>query len=188
MYFRTFLLILFSLNLASCAYRLGSNERSLPGGARTLAVPIFKNMTQEPGIEQSFTNSLIQQFKRSHVASVLPESMADVVVTGEINSISYVPAGKRTSADLALLPEGAVLATEYRILISATLAVVKNADKSVLWSGTFSGERTYSGPQVASPVVNSVNPLYNLSSRRQNIEAMALDMMTEAHDRITENF
>ncbi|MNY58066.1 hypothetical protein D3C86_1943590 [compost metagenome] len=68
------------------------------------------------------------------------------------------------------------------------MKLVRQADGTELWSGSFSGERTYVAPQVTLAGVNSVNPLYNLSARRQNIDIMANDIMTEAHDRITENF
>lgn len=43
--------MLFMLLLASCAYRLGSPDRGLPGGYRQVYIPMFKNMSQEPGIE-----------------------------------------------------------------------------------------------------------------------------------------
>jgi hypothetical protein len=174
--------------LTSCAYRLGSSERSLPGGAKLIAVPVFKNKTMEPGIEVAFTNALIQEFERSGVAKVSPLSMAEVRAEGHIESISYVPSGKRTSADLPLLPTGAVLATEYRILVKAFVTILRNHDNKILWSGEFNGERTYSAPQVASATINTVNPLYNLSARRQNIETLSVNMMAEAHDRLTENF
>jgi hypothetical protein len=69
-----------------------------------------------------------------------------------------------------------------------TVKVVRQADGTELWAGSFSGERTYAAPQVTLAGVNSVDPLYNLSARRQNIDLMANDLMLEAHDRITENF
>jgi hypothetical protein len=186
--FLSFILLGTACFLAGCAYRLGPVERTLPGGFQSVAIPIFKNLTQEPGIETTFTHAILQEFERSRVAKVTAESLADVVIVGEITSISYIPSGKRTSNELALLPTGAVLATEYRILMRTRVSVLRNSDRTSLWASEFTGERTYSSPQVASPVVNTVNPLYNLSARRQNIEIMAADMMTEAHDRITENF
>jgi hypothetical protein len=51
--------------LTGCAYRFGNVSRSLPGGYKYISIPVFKNKTQETGIEVGFTNALIQEFDRS---------------------------------------------------------------------------------------------------------------------------
>lgn len=184
---KVFCLLLLFLNM-SCAYRMGAPERVIPGGYKTVSVPMFTNLTQEPSIEVYFTNSLIQEFERSRVAQVTSSSMSEVQLVGSIESISHLPSGYRTTSELPTLPDGAVLATGYRLLITCQVSVVRQFDKKVLWTGKFFGERTYSAAQVAAAGVNTVNPLYNLSAKRQNIEQMAVDLMAQAHDRITENF
>lgn len=175
---------------SGCAYHLGSSERTIPGGYKQISVPIFKNRSQETGVEVSLTNALIQEFQRSRIARVVDNSLSEVAVVGTIDTIQYLPGAKRTSGDSSapFLPLGTVIASEYRILMTVTVELKRQADGTQLWSGTFSGERTYVAPQVTLAGVNSVNPLYNLSARRQNIETMANDLMIEAHDRITENF
>ncbi len=181
-------LLVLSVFLSGCAYHVGAATRSIPGGYKQISVPIFKNKTQEVGIELSFTNALIQEFQRSRVARVVDNSLSDASVIGQIDSVTYLPGAKRVAGDSSYLPKGTVIASEYRILIKVHVSVVKQADGLELWSGNFSGERTYTAPQVTLAGVNSVNPLYNLSARRQNIDIMAIDIMTEAYDRITENF
>lgn len=176
--------------LSGCAYRLGAAARTIPGGYRQISVPVFKNKTQETGIEVAFSNALIQEFQRSRIARVVDNSLSEVAVVGEIDSIQYLPGSPRKAGEASAqyLPTGTVIASEYRILMRVTVRIVRQADGTELWSGSFSGERTYAAPQVTLAGVNSVNPLYNLSARRQNIDIMANDIMTEAHDRITENF
>lgn len=183
-------LMALSILMTSCAYRMGSVGRGLPGGLRLVSVPIFKNKSMEPGIEMSFTNALLQEFTRSKVAKVVEPASSDLRVEGVITNIQYLPGGKKTSDDpsFPFLSEGAVLAAEYRILVSVTVNAIRVADGTVAWTGTFSGERTYAAPQVTLAGVNSVNPLYNLSARRQNIEVVANDVAAEIYDRITENF
>jgi hypothetical protein len=184
------ILLTFLLISSGCAYHLGSSERTIPGGYKQISVPIFKNRSQETGVEVALTNALIQEFQRSRIARVVDNSLSEVAVVGTIDSIQYLPGAKRTSGDSSapFLPLGTVIASEYRILMTVTVELKRQADGIQLWSGTFSGERTYVAPQVTLAGVNSVNPLYNLSARRQNIETMAGDLMIEAHDRITENF
>lgn len=178
-------LVFLALVIAGCAYRLGSPDRSLPGGYHQVNIPIFKNLTQETGVEVAFTNALIQEFERSRAGKVAPAHHSEVLVEGEISSIQYLPGGKKEGGTL---PTGSVIASEYRILVAARLRVLRASDRSALWEGSFSGERTYVAPQVTQGGINTVNPLYNLSARRQNIDIMAQDMMAEAHDRMTENF
>lgn len=179
-----------SATLSGCAYHLGAATRGIPGGYRQISVPVFKNKTEETGIEVAFTNSLIQEFQRSRVARVVDNSLSEVAVIGQIDSINYLPGSPRKAGDSSsiYLPNGTVIAAEYRILLTVTVRVVRQADGAELWRGSFSGERSYAAPQVTLAGVNSVNPLYNLSARRQNIDVMANDIMSEAHDRITENF
>ena len=150
-----------------------------------MTIPIFRNLTQEPGVEVGFTNSLIREFERSHAGRVTSPSNAEVQIDGQISTIQYLPGGKNEGKTL---PTGAVLASEYRIIITSKIKLLRVADRSVLWEGEFQREQTYVAPQVTQAGLNTVNPLYNLSARRQNIEVMAGDMMSEAHDRMTENF
>lgn len=168
-----------------CAYRMGSPDRSLPGGYKQMTVPIFKNFTQEPGIEVYFTNSLIQEFERSRIARITDPAKSEVLVEGEILDVTYTPGGKKEGSTL---PTGAVLATLYTIKLRSKITLRRQADRSVLWEGNFETERDYSAPQVSAAGINTVNPLYNLAARRQNIQSLATELMSEAHSRITENF
>lgn len=171
--------------MTGCAYRWGAAEKSLPGGYKQVFVPIFKNYSQEPGIEVNFTNALKLEMERAKIARITDKENAELIVEGEILSVTYSAA---VSDKVALLPTGTVLATQYNIVIGAKVRLKKRADNSIVWEGDFSSERTYNPPQVTLSGVNTVNPLYNLSARRQNIGVMATTMMTEVHDRMTENF
>lgn len=173
--------------MTGCAYRIGSPDRSLPGGYRQIRVPIFKNQTMEPGVEVAFTNALRQEFERSKIARLSRDEEAEVYVEGSILSVDSV-AGSPTSSGDKLLDDKAVLATNYRVYVSLETKLRRQSDNEILWQGQFGGETSYSAPRIFSPVLNSANPIYNLSSRRQAIESLSLELMSEAHDRMTENF
>lgn len=172
------------LLFAGCAYKLGNPDRALPLGYTQISVPIFQNKTMEPGLEVSFTNALIQEFERSRVGKLVDKNQAEAVLEGSIREIKYVPGGKKETG----LPQGSILATSYDITVVVSLQLKRLSDNKILWSGDFTRSRSYIAPQVTLPTINTVNPLYNLSARRQNFDILALDMMAEAHDRITENF
>jgi hypothetical protein len=176
----------------ACAYKMGSPDRSLPGGYRQIFIPIFKNRSMEPGIEVSFTNSLIKEFERSKIGRLVDSSEAEILVEGVIDRVEISRSGTPLSSDVQQkdnkLPTGTVISTAYKIIIEAQITLKKSSDKSVLWTGQFVGERTYTPPLIETAVVNSVNPIYNQAARRQNIDLKATEMMAEAHDRMTENF
>ncbi len=189
---RLFTAILSVFSFCSCAYQLGVQGRTLPGGYSSVEVPLFLNLTQEPGVEVAFTNSLVQEFEKNKVGKVVYSSRqndAAVLVKGEILSINYKATSPVQKKDKApLLPLDAVLATGYRVLVTTRITLIKKSTGQTLWTSTFDGESSYAAPQVTIARLNSVNPLYNLSSRRRTIESIAQDLMVEAHDRMTENF
>lgn len=93
------------------------------------------------------------------------------------------------------LPNAAVLNSQYQVVVTVRIVARKNSDSSVLWTSDFSSQRQYLAPLLGTPMLdngtpglNTAAPLYNQSSRNDTISRLAHDMMSEAHDRITENF
>ncbi len=163
-------LILCAVFLNACAYRWGNSDRSLLGGYKQVNIPMFKNYSQETGIEVAFTNSLVQEFERSKFARITEPQQAEVVIEGVIKTVIVTGTGKVDADKDAGLPTGTVMASAYDVNIVLALTVRRQSDKSVLWQGDFTRGRSYSAPQVKLAIINTVNPLYNLSARRQNIE------------------
>jgi len=162
----------------------------LPGGYTQLAIPVFKNLTQEVGAESPFTNALIRRFARSQVARVSDKETSPLTLEGTVNSINIKDGPKVTNqpGGLTSLPNNTVLTTEYRIVIAASLILRRKSDEKIVWQGSFAGEKVYAAPRIGTPVLNSANATYNQSARMHTIALLAEEMMTEAHDRITESF
>lgn len=176
-------------SLVGCAYHAIPVEREIIGGYRTIAVPVFKNSTTETGIEMPFTNAVIRELQRAQIGRITTRDEAQVTLEGTIESVNFVPAEKVEGVpSVNLLPANTVLTTKYQVLLQTTLRLRRNSDQKILWQGTFQGERYYFTPKIGEPGLNSVNALYNQSARYENIQAMAVEIMAEAHDRLTENF
>jgi hypothetical protein len=176
----------FSGIMSSCAsYRWGNGDRTIPGGYKTVFIPMFKNYSLEPGIEVYYTDALRREFERSEIATVTGSGESEVELRGEIKSLTYTAAIPLTGSNQ---PTGTVLAGTNDIHIEVKLSLIRRIDKKVLWEKGFVGLRTYSSPQVFAAGINSVDPLYNQSARRQNIQTLSQTMMAEAHDRISEGF
>lgn len=174
--------------VGGCGYRAGVGERQLPLGYRLIDVPVFKNMTHETGVEVYFTNALIREIGRSRVGKVTGAASSQATLEGKVDSIQYVPINQVQASENPSLPSGTILTTEYRVLARVSLVLRRNSDRRVLWEGSFNGERTYLTPKIGAEAINSANAVYNHSARYQTIQTMAVDIMSEAHDRLTENF
>ena len=180
------------LALSGCAYRWGFTDRKLPGAYDQVAVPIFENKSEEVGIEVDYTNAFVNRMERSKAARIVSKNLAPAVVEGSIQSVNVIlgsgVTGGKDNKEIPKLPDQAVLTTEYRVVVNVKVQLRRTSDQSVLWVSVFQGEKTYQGPRIGTAVVNSANALYNQSARRDTIQRLAEEMMTEAHNRMTENF
>ena len=174
--------------LTGCAYRWGKVERRLPGGGTQVSIPVFKNKTKEVKAEVYFTNALIREIEGAGVGQMVPRDRADIFIEGVIDSIDFRPESLVNSSDLDNLPEGSVLATNFRMIVKTHLKVFRVSDGQVLWRGSFTGESFFPASQVSVRGLNTVNSLYNHSAIQQNLVLLSRNMMNEAYDRMTENF
>lgn len=183
------MILLTLLFTTGCAYRIGRQDRRLPGDYNQVYVQMFKNLTFEPGVEVPFSNALIYEFERSKAAQNVDRGRAQVEVIGVIESLKLEGKGLRKAGDPGTRqPLGTVVATAYSLVLNVKVSLRRISDQKILWESAFSKEATYAAPLVMQGGLNTVNPLYNQSARRQNIETLASQMMSEAHDRMTENF
>lgn len=181
--------MLMIFTLSSCAYSWGLGPRRLPEGHTRLAIPVFKNRTHEAGAEVAFTNSMIREFQRSRIGQIVDKREAEVVLEGSIDEIVSTSVDQlKVDQPGGLIPQGTILNTVYRVTVYTSLQLKRVSDGRIIWSDSFSGERSYLAPKLGLEGLNSANALYNHSARQELIAAMAVDVMAEAHGRLTENF
>lgn len=73
--------LLVGLLLGGCGYSLRGN---LPPHIRTVAVPTFKNTTQEAAVENTVTAAVVSAFASSGKLRVVSPEEADAILEGEI--------------------------------------------------------------------------------------------------------
>ncbi len=76
---------LLCLLLSSCG--IYSFTGSIPSHIKTVAIPLFDDNTSFPGVREDLTNKVIDRFIAENVLQVVPESNADLLITGTILSI-----------------------------------------------------------------------------------------------------
>ena len=67
--------------LAGCGY---GTRGSLPDHIKTVAVPVFKNRTLEPGVESAITSGVVNAFSNGGRVRVVSIDQADAILEGEV--------------------------------------------------------------------------------------------------------
>lgn len=80
--------LLIAVVLAGCGYRFTAPNSELPGGLRSVSVPLFVNRTAEPGAELTFTSAAKEVLSR---AGRLGGSASDGELEGTITTITGGP-------------------------------------------------------------------------------------------------
>ena len=186
-------MIFFSLSLKACAlYSIGYKHHSLPGGYKEVAVLLFKNETQEVGLEKDFTNALIRQFQESQVAKIVDVSLSSVILRGSIKQVVYKPnsfiESRRLPDGRLSLPPSTALASSYDVIVRLNLKLAQKDTGKVIWERNMKEESSYHSPQIGISRLNSSNALYNHIARKDSIKEIAKEMMSKAHDLMIEQF
>jgi len=109
-----------SVLLAGCGY---STRGSLPDHIKTVAVPIFKNRTLEPGVESAITSGVVNAFSSGGRLRVVPLAEADAILEGEV--VGYALEG------LAFDRSAIVRAYRLRLTLNVEFRDVKQS--AMLW-------------------------------------------------------
>ena len=113
-------LVLAALLLGGCGY---STRGNLPDHIKTVAVPIFKNRTLEPGVESALTSGVVNAFSSGGRVRVVPLDEADAILEGEVVGFSL--------AGLAFDRNANVQAYRLRVVLNLEFRDVKR--NALLW-------------------------------------------------------
>lgn len=104
-------LALAAVLLAGCGY---STRGNLPDHIKTVAVPMFKNRTLEPGVETAITSGVINAFSSGGRVRVVPLAEADAIIEGEVVGYSLDGLAFDRSANVRAYRLRLVLNVEFR--------------------------------------------------------------------------
>jgi hypothetical protein len=97
--------------LAGCGY---STRGSLPDHIKTVAVPVFKNRTLEPGVENAITSGVVNAFTNGGRVRVVPVDQADAILEGEVVGYSLDGLAFDRNANVRAYRLRLVLNVEFR--------------------------------------------------------------------------
>ncbi|HKW93817.1 MAG TPA: LptE family protein [Methylomirabilota bacterium] len=97
--------------LAGCGY---STKGSLPSHIKTVAVPMFRNRTLEPGVESAVTSGVVNAFTGSGRLKVVAQDEADAILDGEVVGYSLEGLAFDRNANVRAYRLRLVLNVEFR--------------------------------------------------------------------------
>ena len=104
-------LVLATVPLAGRGY---STRGSLTDHIKTVAVPIFKNRTLEPGVERAVTSGVVNAFSNGGRVKVVPADEADAILDGEVVGYSLDGLAFDRNANVRAYRLQLVLNVEFR--------------------------------------------------------------------------
>jgi len=148
--------ILIGLSL-SCGYY--SFTGSIPSDIKTVAVPLFDDNTSFPGVREDLTNKVIDRFIAENVLQVVPESKADLLITGTILSINEKAAIITTGEDVE----------QYEVYVNVKVKCMEVKSGKVWWDKTLRRFGIMGG-------------LENIDARNEAIETAIIDITQDVID------
>jgi outer membrane lipopolysaccharide assembly protein LptE/RlpB len=110
---------------AGCGYHLRGTGSSLPPGIRTIAIPVFRNLTTRYELDIKLTRAVIDEMvARGKVTIPAEAEKADAVLEGDIVSFSATPVGFT----------GQTRADRYTITVTAKVVLRERASQRVIFS------------------------------------------------------
>ena len=162
--------LLLAAALSACGYSFRGRQNNLPSDVRTIAIPVFKNLTSELRIESIFTDEVIFQFTRSQMVRVVNEGQADAVLTGEIVEVAV--------EDVAYT--ATETSSQRRVKITIRAKLTRRRDKKILWQDRRLVQRRN--------FLVSTDPQATEQSKQAAITELAKSVAQTLHDRVFENF
>lgn len=105
-----------------CGYRLGPSQRAEPLPFRTISVPLFRNDTQEPRIENELTAAFRSRLLEIPGVRLAPAQEADAVLRGRVSAVQILPVAVNEN----------FFATEYRIEVTLSLLLEERKGGKIL--------------------------------------------------------
>ena len=122
------------LLLFGCGYHFPGQGGALPGGVKTLHIPLFVNRTAEPLLENEISNAVSEVFSRnSNISLVEKGAQAEAILEGEILSYSSGALSYDRNDDIS----------EYRAAMQVGVRLRQASDGRLLWQGQISWDEDY---------------------------------------------
>jgi outer membrane lipopolysaccharide assembly protein LptE/RlpB len=106
--------------VSGCGYSVNG---TLPADVKTIAVPIFQNLTRQPAVEGLITRAVVEAFSTNGRLRVVPASEADAVLDGEVAGYSVFSIAFDQNSNVR----------QYRLVVSVNLQLRDRRKNEILF-------------------------------------------------------
>jgi outer membrane lipopolysaccharide assembly protein LptE/RlpB len=133
---RILILVLLVCVLVSCGYHLPGQSEALPGGVKSVYLPLFMNHTNKPLLGNLMNSSLSTVLSRnSQLVLTKHETDAEAILSGDILTYGGRALSYTSSDDIS----------KYRVTMKITAKLMRASDNELLWEKTVSRTEDYDG-------------------------------------------
>jgi outer membrane lipopolysaccharide assembly protein LptE/RlpB len=152
---RSLAVLALAVLVGGCGYTVGG---TLPSDIKTISVPIFQNLTREPGVEGLVTRAVVEAFSTNGRLKIASSADADAILDGEVigYNVSIIAFDKNSNA------------RQYRLSVTVNLQLRDRRKNEVLFRQ--SGVRE----QVDFRVQNAVSQ--TISLEETSLKAAAVEI------------
>jgi hypothetical protein len=117
---------------AGCGYALVGRGTVVDPTIKKIAVPLFKDSTGKPGLDQKITQKVVEELlKRGRFDVVTERIGADAIVEGEILRYDQTPVG---FTDAGTAAAARTQASRYAVTLTARVRYVKVGQDEPIWA------------------------------------------------------
>lgn len=131
---RPLLALILLLLVSACGYHFPGKGGTLPGGVKSLYIPLFINKTAKPQLENGLSDRVSEVFARNgNIVLVEQQQLAEAVLEGVITSYSSRPISYDQNDDIS----------EYRATVTIETKLRQVEDGRLLWNGIVKWDENY---------------------------------------------
>lgn len=120
--------ILFATAISSCGYHFSGTGSIVPEGVKTLTVPVFFNITNEPYVDVEVTQAVVEEFMTDGRLRVVSLEEADLALRGRITKYEVIPLSYHK-----VQPADQYFVQQYRVHIMVEAVLEDLRSKKILW-------------------------------------------------------
>jgi hypothetical protein len=121
--------------LAACGYALVGHGVTTDPSIKKIGVPLFKDTTGRPGLDQTITRKVIEELLRRGRFDVVQQATGvDALVEGELISYKATPVGFEGTAAQAAAAGSQTQASRYAVTVTARVKYAKVGAPEPIWA------------------------------------------------------
>lgn len=162
-----------ALMISSCGYRFTPTGGVVPESAKTIAVPVFLNGTNEPFVDVELTKAVVEEFLTDGRLKVVNLEEADLILRGKITKFDVTPTAYTADSHVQT----------YNVVIGVTVSLEEAKTQKVLFQDKGLGSVFYASYTVTLGDISATK-----TAKETAIKSASRDVASTIRSRVLEGF